>query len=230
MKNDNINDFLSGNMDDNEHENFQNELRDNEELLKKVGNEVINEYGRIKLKSKLNTIDKEINSSNRMFKTYMIAAIMVLALGIPLVMNMISGGIATEKLFAQHFSPYQTVSAVRGNETGDEFLSKGILAYSNGNFELAINNLEEIKEKTYVVNFYLGVSYLGVNPPKGEEAILNLEKVLTVDNDFHQQATWYKGLALLVTKKKQEAKKIFETIKLNKWFNHEKAIEILEGM
>lgn len=232
MERDNINDFLSCKFSDDEHEKFRSELENNEELLNEVGDEVIKEYGRIKLKNKLKAIDTEINRSKQMAKTYLIAAIMILALGVPLLINMISGpnGISTERLFAEYFIPYQTVSAVRGNETGDELLSKGVMAYSNGNYEVAIKNLEAVEKKTYIINFYLGISYLGVKPAKGEESIVHLDKVLAVDNDYHQQATWYKAMALIVVDKKRKAKSLLKKIKLNKWFNHDKAIELLKEM
>jgi hypothetical protein len=230
MEKENINKFLSGKLTDAEHEKFKSEIANNEQLLKEVGNEVINEYGRIKLMSKLQGIDKGITGSKLRFKTYLVAAVMFLALGIPLLMNMMNGSITGEKLFASHYAPYKTVLTIRGNEIGDKLLSNGMLAYSNGNYQEAIINFESITDKSYVVNFYLGVSYLGVKPPKGKESINNLNEVLATDNDFHQQATWYKAMALLVTKKRADAKKLFEKIKDNKWFNYEKAIEVLEGM
>jgi tetratricopeptide (TPR) repeat protein len=230
MEKKNINDFLSGKLNDHEHKDFQKGLAENENLLKQVGNEIINEYGRIKLKNKLNNFDKDIKRSRLKKANLLMVAVLCLAIGIPLLMNIINGTTGPDKLFASHFSPYKTVLSVRGNENNDELLSKGIIAYSTSNYKEAIESLEAIPDKSYVVSFYLGVSYLGVKPPKGKEAIMILNKVLTNDNDFKQQAIWYKALALLVTNETEKAKVLFEEIVTNEWFNHEKATEILEVM
>lgn len=201
-------------------------MESNDELLSKVGDEIINEYGRIKLKNKLKSFDNQLNiSKNRIIGTVLVA-VFCLAIGIPLLMNVLNSNTSNETLFASNFTPYKTVLNVRGNEHGDELLSKGIIAYSNNNFEEAIVNLNAITNKSYVVNFYLGVSYLGIKHPDGEKALENLNKVLTADNDFKQQATWYKGLALLLTKQTKEAQTIFKKIVEKKWFNYEKALEI----
>ena len=230
MENKNINDFLSGKLSDAEHEAFQKELETNETLVKEVGNEVINEYGRIKLKNKLKVFDKEIKNNRLKKANLLMVAVLFLAIGIPLLMNILNESHAPQKLFASHFVPYKTVLSIRGNESNDELLSKGIMAYSNNNYEEAILNLNAIKEKTYVVSFYLGVSYLGIKPPKGKEAIKSLNNVLVTNNDFKQQAIWYKALALLVSGKTDEAKVLFKEIVAEEWFNHKKANEILEGM
>lgn len=230
MKDKQIHNFLNGKLNDKEHASFVEDLTTNNELVKNVGNEIVKEYRRIKLKNKLQEIDKEVSKSRRTLATLIMAAVMLLALGLPLIINMLNGGVNEEKLFAQHFEPYKAVNSVRGNENQDELLSNGIMAYSANDYTKAIASLNQIENKTYVVSFYIGVSYLGLNPPKGKEAIASLNEVLASDNDFKQQATWYKALALLITKDTPQAKLLFEKIKASKGFNYEKATEILEGL
>lgn len=223
-------DFLSGNLSNEEHEKFRAELENNDTLLNEVGEEIISEYGRIKIKNKLKGFDKELGNNRKKKANLIMVAVLFLAIGIPFLMNTLNNSKSPEQLFTSNFSPYKTVLSIRGHENNDELLSKGMLAYSAQNYEEAIVNLEAVTDKSYVVNFYLGVSYLGVKPPKGEEAIISLNEVLKTDNDFKQQAIWYKALAFLVVNKTDKAKELFKQILANKWFNYEKASDIIERM
>jgi tetratricopeptide (TPR) repeat protein len=69
---------------------------------------------------------------------------------------------------------------------------------------------------------------MSVQQPNLEQAIQNFNAVLASDNDSHQQAEWYKALALLKMEKVEEAKAILTRIVAAKNYQYDEAESILK--
>ena len=69
---------------------------------------------------------------------------------------------------------------------------------------------------------------MAVQQPELEQAVQNFNTVLATDNDYHQQAQWYKALALLKMEEVEQAKIIFKSIVAAKNYQHEEAESILK--
>lgn len=135
-------------------------------------------------------------------------------------------------LYAANFEAYQAPSSVRSiNEVNAEHWQEAIKAYSTEEYEDAISSLEKVDGVVpeYLVQFYLGVSHLSKQEADYQIALDYFEQVLEKDNDYNQQAYWYKGLCFLALENDVEALSVFELIVEVSFYNHEKAQKILES-
>ena len=117
-----------------------------------------------------------------------------------------------DRLFAEHFSPYENVITVRG-DLGSEF-SAAITSYSSREYEASIKRFEEIlqqKPDHVPALFYAGNAYLasGVS----DKAIDRFQEVIKLDGKFVFQAKWYLALANLKQGNTEKAQLILEDIK-----------------
>ena len=234
--------YLSDAMSKSEKLDFENEIKADKALMLEYDNSVlarkfIRAAGRLDIKEKLIMIDaenKKFDNTAKPFphwikQTLKIAAVLVISLGI--YYWFISQSDSAQNVFSNYFTPYDAPSTIRdtGNGTQIEW-RKAFVMYKQKNYAEAIKDLGEINEDNidYISSFYKGVSYLSLEEPDIENAIANFDRVLSSDNDYNQQAQWYKALALLHNSEKDKAKKIFEQIVEQRSYNYNMAAEILK--
>jgi|GEM_PF-2914310 len=105
---------------------------------------------------------------------------------------------STDSVFEENFSPYPDIVSSRGGGTGtQEKMKEAMSYYSSKDYKAALPLFEELlasDENNVVVNFYAGVSYLGVKQP--EKAIGRFEYVVgKQDATFGTHAKWFLALA-----------------------------------
>ena len=207
--------WLSQKLSASEKEEVKTQLNNNDQFVEEAANEVVKQYGRIKLKNKLNKIhvdalvQDEQKSGGWNLGYWAIAATIIVA--VPLGYWFFYAAPTPEKLFAENFQPYQVVNTFRGEE---QPIDKGMDLYGSGRYAEAINAMENaLANDAYNLPqyyFYLGISCLANN--NTDKAINYLQKTISTDNDFVQQANWYMALAYLKKNDKLQAKKILNEI------------------
>ena len=148
-----------------------------------------------------------------------------------------SNELNSDKLFADHFEPYQMILNQRS--TSDDthestaLLNTGIKQYAAGDFagsSIAFRQLMDAELSNISFQFYYALSLLGNNEPNN--AIPVLEKIMdTPEHLFLEQSRWYLALAYLQNNEKEKAVNILHKIKEGeyKFLEKEKLIQRLEG-
>jgi len=243
----NIEKYIAGKMTADEQKDFEQQLVTNSALSKAYKSELtarqlIIEAGRLELKNTLDNFDAEMNrtysNASKTRRKVMplwakrllpIAAMLIIFIGV--YQTIFNNVMTSSEAYHNYFETYAAPSVVR-NANGNEF----------PNWEIATNlyTLKEYKEALfyfskaegeipqYLLEFYKGMSTMNMETPYYQNAINSFETVLETDNDFREQANWYKGLALLQLNKKVAALIVFESIAEIKSFNYKKAEEILK--
>jgi len=103
-------------------------------------------------------------------------------------------------------------------------------AYEGGDYTKAIDFFKQQESRGELKNlhFYLGQAYLAND--QGEEAISSFKKVIDVNEDFTQEATWYLGLSYLKSDKIELAKTVFKEIVTEDSYKAEDAQAILDDL
>ncbi|MCF6270063.1 MAG: hypothetical protein L3J41_10140 [Melioribacteraceae bacterium] len=111
----------------------------------------------------------------------------------------------SQKLFNRYFEVYPDVTVHTRSSGSDSILAEAMLFYNSGNFDSAVEKLDEIKEvSNEQVDFYKGVSLLVLDKPtEASEALLPLTK--NKESNFYNEANWYIALAYLKLEKNKEA-------------------------
>ena len=239
--------YLDGHMDLNEKTAFETRLKTDITLLKAYedelsARELIKEAGRLELKETLHNIDREMGNAasdlapetGRVMPLWMkralpLAAMIIIFLGVFQYMR--SGGISSAEVYDSYFEPYAAPSVVRdSNEAPLENWETAANLYAQKKYEVALPYFEKAQTEVpeYLSEFYRGMSHLSSEAPLYSRAITAFDKVLATDNDYTQQAMWYKALALLEIQNKEEAFRILESIVANQSYNHKAAAEILK--
>jgi tetratricopeptide (TPR) repeat protein len=215
--------YLEGKLAGHELEEFEEELRTDQDLLNELENykkavEGIRILSRNQMKTKLKSIHHEVIGSNvrianPSFKLIKIAAVIigVLILTLPsLYFFMHSQKTKTERLFEENFSPYINITTQRGEiMSKDEMLQNtAMYYYNNREFDKALVNFDELI-KTQVnpdptLWFYYAITCLAA--AQDEKAIRIFTK-LTSDKNYllFEQSQWYLALSYMKAKDKQKA-------------------------
>jgi len=132
-------------------------------------------------------------------------------------------------VFSHNFETYAAPSVMRDDSNLRTTWDLATEYYRNQEYEEAIEFYDNVETDipSYMVSFYMGMSYMAQNEPNYTLALQNFKNVQQSDNDYHQQALWYQGLTLLTLDKRQEALEIFKRISASKFYNFEKADDIL---
>jgi len=201
-----------------------------------VARQLIKEAGRLELRTTLETFENEVSDkvvTSRIMPLWVkrilpIAALIVVFIGVYLFGNF-NKTYSGDEVFSTYYEVYNPPSTVR-NDDGSKLLNweTAVDAYKNGDYKKAFTffGTSEDVIPDYIKDFYLGVSALSAESPNYEWAILSFDEVIATDNDYKQQALWYKALALLGKGESDTAMILFETIAEHGWYNHEKAAEI----
>jgi len=238
-----IEDYLEGKMTSEERLAFEQRLSQETTLSEAYENEVsarelIKEAGRLELKNTLEEFDTQIQDEPVRKKIIplwgwngmRVAALLVLFVGVYQVFQTF-GGADTSEVYDTYFEAYEAPSLERDVSGTDNPNWKLVVeSYRNETYKETLPFLEQSQGEVpdYLIAFYTGVSLMAMHEPNLEQAVQNFNTVLATDNDYHQQAEWYKALALLKMEKKKEAKAIFERIVEAKNYQHVQAAFILK--
>ena len=231
--------YLSKSMTVIEVKDFENLLKVDKtlhaEYLKSVAaRKFIEEAGRLELREQFDAFESEAQISEKTMipvwfkRTMAMAAVFIVVFGLyQVVFNSV---ISADGVFESYFETYKAPSVERNSETtSNTNLQLAMKAYEVKNYEEAIVFFAKVEGETnYVTSFYKGLSYLSSKNPDYKQALQNFDNVLQNDNDYNQQALWYKGLTLLKLKETDKALKVFQKIKEAASYNHTKAAEILD--
>jgi hypothetical protein len=193
------------------------------------------------LKETLQGFEKDLKKESKIFtlRNWLIAATIIILLGIGAFFYMPYGSQEPAKIYAAYFEPYRNIirPVERGEDDGS-IESKAFQAYENGKYHKAINLFNSIEffedDNSDYIDFYKGISYLAIN--KNEEAIDVLLPIATEiekgDYDISQKANWYLALAYLNSNEIDKAKSQFYMIAQDNAFTYKKeeAGEILKKL
>ena len=236
--------YLDGQMNDSEKAAFEAQLRSDTALaeavaLEQAARSLVVQAGREALRSRLNTFENEWQAARTAPKPVLLSrrrlfavAAAVLALSAALVWFFVKPAPKPADLFAAHFQPYRAPSPERGAAATDAW-QRAAAAYAAGDYKIAAGLFNEsLGDSTaipYQCHFYLGVSLLAQQPPLPEAAVFSFDKTLKSDNDYRQQAMWYKALALLKLGQQEAAGEVLNEIVRQDYFHRREAEEVLRG-
>ncbi|NAS31137.1 tetratricopeptide repeat protein [Flavobacteriaceae bacterium R38] len=204
--------------------------------------EALSDKDAIAFKEKLVAIGKELKTEEgnvpeettepkvtSMFFSWRIAAtiLVIIGLGSYFIINSLSPN--KSDLLNQYFSVYPLEGVIRGDSLGSS-LTKKLNVYSNGDYQSAIINLEELITENpgkEVLKIYLGNSYLQTN--QVNKAIAEFQSIDSISM-YYENAQWYLALSFLKTNQEVEAKEILRRLlKLNGAYNN-KASDLLKEL
>ncbi len=144
------------------------------------------------------------------------------------------GDSKSDMLFAQHFEQYEQPNAAEIH--ADANLLLPFEFYKIKDYDRTIKELEQLYsaalyEQKYLLEFYLGLSYLGKKNPDLEKAEMYFSKVKSTNNLYQQDAHWYLALTNLKAENLSEAKARLNAIaKDGEHCYQNQAMELLEDM
>lgn len=198
--------------------------------------------GRLELKKKLQQVDAQMlqetpaqmEAGGKVLPLWIkrvlpIAAMVIIFLGV--YQFMVSGSLTTSEVYDTYYTVYESPSVLR--DSGDESKINWETAarlYSERKYREAIPYFSKAEAEVpqYLAAFYKGMSNLNLDGPYYTRAIAAFDTVLQTDNDYREQAQWYKALALLQIQQKEEATALLKTIVENKSYNYQNAEDILK--
>jgi tetratricopeptide (TPR) repeat protein len=114
----------------------------------------------------------------------------------------------------------------------EQFLNEGLRAFHNGHYGKCIEKMEVLRKNNpsdLNAAFYMGVSYVKLE--MYEKSIPFFDQVLNSPNNvFHEEANWYKALALIGNGNTEAAKKVLTEISQKDGFYKEKAAAKLQEL
>ncbi len=203
---------------------------------------LIAEAGRLNLKDTLERFDSEMDNDAIVLnpnatkvipiwrrRALPIAAMLLIFVAVFTVLQ--NDSMTTSEVYDTYFQTYEAPSVVR-DASGSELTNWETAArlYSEKKYRDAIpyftRALEEVPQ--YLSEYYKGMCNLNLDGAYYQRAITALDIVLETDNDYREQAQWYKALTLLKMNQIEEARTLFETIVAQQTFNYQQAEEILK--
>jgi len=193
------------------------------------------------LKATLQGFEKDLEKKKKIFtlRTWLVAASVIILLGIGSLIFNIYGNDDPNKIYAEYFEPYRNIiHPVERGESNESIEAKAFQAYENGEYYKALNlfnSIKNLEEKDVnCIEFFKGVSLMALD--KNEEAIDILLPIASEieEGDYHlsQKATWYLALAYLNANKIEKAKSKLYIISHDDafTFKKEEATEILKKL
>lgn len=237
--------YNSGELDQEEEQRFQEQLKVDEKLnelynlnrdLKTVmENETFFRTKSIIDKIHEKALRKKQISIKRKYKLLAAAASVVILISAGVVLFYIfSPNPTPAELYNRYFSSYEILEEQRSADKKPDrtLYIKAAYNYTNGDFVTANQFFSEYLQTNPVdvrAIFAYGVSLLHTNNP--EKAIGQFKSVLaTGDYIFMEASKWYLALAYLKTSKLREAKNILENIIENGYWKHSEASTILRKL
>lgn len=245
MNFDRIEDFLDGDLNQEQLKEFEQDLLDDSDLqmeldLHKGIDEAIVESDIMDLRSKLEAIETPPTpSQKRKFKFLtswnIAAASLALLIGLGSLMFILNdkSNYSNDKIFSNYYKPYNVVVNTRSSDaTADHILMNAVNSYESKDYRTALTLFKKIldKDSTNITsNFYSGISNIEIN--EYSKANKNFTRVIKHKNNlFIEQSEWYLGFCYLMTNEKDKAVNQFHTIANGNSFYKTKAQEILNKL
>jgi len=220
-----LEDFLDGNLNNEELSLLLKDLDNNKELAREMMlrlevNQLIRDKGFLELQSKLemqlnnNYNNSAILSMGREFlKTWHLAAAsfaLVLVVG-GLWYILSNKPYSTEKLVTKYYKPANPILQIRSVEANNEnTLAQAFGFYKENDFNNALKYFNSI-ENQITAKFYSGVCYIELE--QLNNAIESFNYIINDNNNlFVEPANWYLGLIYLMDNQKSKAVEQFEKI------------------
>jgi len=233
--------YIEDRMSSEEKISFQKRLSEETELAESLRAELearslVTDAGRLEVLETLEGYESEMNNSKSGVviplwtkRLLPIAAMLVIFFG---VYNFFIGNkLTTTQVYETYFETYDGPSNLRSVEGNDlvEWDTASKL-YSEKKYGEALGHFTKAEGQVpqYLVHYYRAMCDLNIDAPYYQRAINKLDLVLETDNDFHEQALWYKALALLNTQRKQEAFDVLELLVERNGYKATEAKKILE--
>ena len=191
--------YLSGEMTEIEHKEFESRMDRDDELKGEVAlaEDLILGIETLGLKEKLSAFkhtsigDKPQNHKIRKlgFRTLSIAASVVIAIGLGIfyLWSPNQGpSIGQDELFATYYSPDPGLPTVMGG-SNETHMHNTMNAYKRGDYLITLGALNDL-EPTDTVQFYKGMCYFNL---KTYDRALPYLKAISLDSEFRQKADWY---------------------------------------
>ena len=232
--------FLRKQLDARDSEAFRNSLQE-DDVQEQVSEEVVHQYGRQQLKSRLEDIHQTLaieKKRRRTFLIYITVALLALLsyLGWRLSLGPVNHSIpAPTEIFATYFNAYPSVFDQKGGTASEEQeLMSAMGAYAAQDYPRAIQlfetQLNQNLPKHSLHSFYYSIALLAdqqVDKAIGElEALLKSPKALLPQGPLH----WYLALAYLGEGNAAAAQPILQKLAAAKQniFKQQEAAEILK--
>ncbi|HSP87917.1 MAG TPA: hypothetical protein VLN45_07270 [Ignavibacteriaceae bacterium] len=236
-----LEDFLDGNLSNEELELLLKELETNKELssemlLRLEVNKLIKDKGFLELQSKLQLLMNSNGDNNTMLnlgreflKTWHLAAA-------SFALVLVVGGLwyilsnkpqSTEQLVNKYYKPAHPILQIRSVEANKEnAMDQAFKFYRENNFNSALTYFKTL-ENQITAKFYSGVCLIELQQyPQAIESFVFV--INDNDNLFVEQSEWYLGLIYLMDNQKDSAIKQFEKISSENSFYSAQANEILK--
>lgn len=234
-----IDDYLSGLLNVNDLNKFNDTINNNMELAKDLEfQQEIFDAIRDERKREIRTTLNHIHRKNTQRTSLNIYSWKLQAVAAALVVLIVTGGLlgsfltnnttTNQSLYTEYFNPETSLLSVRSYENIDSNLKEGMFYFEQGKFEKAIS-IFQIEPNDLLGKLYTGFSYMKLEEyPKAESQFKDIIK--DQDNLFIDQAEWNLGLCYLNSGQLQEAKKIFERIAVGNTVYNKDADHILNEM
>ena len=245
MNFDRIEDFLDGDLSQEQLKEFEQNLLDDSDLQMELDlhqeiDEAIMETDIMDLRSKLEAIETPTNPSKKrklkfLTKWNIAAASLALLIGLGSLMYIFNdkSSYSNDQIFSNYYKPYNVVVNTRSADaTVDNILMSAVNSYESKDYRTALTLFKQIldKDSTNITsNFYSGISNIEIN--EYSKANKNFTRVIKHKNNlFIEQSEWYLGFCYLMTNEKDKALKQFHVIAQGNSFYKTKALEIINRL
>ena len=240
--------FLKGTMPQEDRRAFEARLREDPAFAGELQSfrslvDVVGIAGDARLKERLAAIHDELHADSApsgsarvipMFPRSWIALAASVALMIAGSWYFFGRTTSPQELFAENMSPYAAPDRTRSGETGtNDRWARFISLYSLTDYDQALEELKSVapeRAPRYLVDFYRGQCLLLKKDPDPRAAIIALQQVLENDNDVHEIAHWYMGLAALKANDPALARAQFAILKNAGGYKSAEAAAILRAL
>lgn len=221
-----IEDYIQDKLDKDQKASFESEMNADEELRKMLKlHQIIHEdlsqdvnALRVKLKEiDLGTkiIDKKETKKRSPLRILgpLTAIAAALLIGIIFLPDLLNPSLSSSQAYDKYYQPYPMALNQRSDNGNVEnnLLNEAIAAYSNGRYEEASKLFGQLFDQNGDTTYKIYQAHALLANNEATMAIDVYDEVLNSnDSRFHQQASWYKGLALLSSGNTVSAKEVFQ--------------------
>jgi len=237
-KDNQIDRFVIGKLEDAELWEFQREMENDPKLAAEVKLRAeiytsLADKQTIELRESIITLKNEMKPKKLFLHSWKLRAVaagvaILLLVGAGLTSSLFKS-IDNQELYTAYFNPESSLLSLRSGSFSDNTsLNLGMLSYDQGQYDESIEIFKLIPDNV-VARLYGGLAYMNLkNYPA---AISEFNHVLTHgDNLFTDQAEWNIGLSYLADNKISKAKETFSSITNKKGAYQQKATELIEEL
>ncbi len=200
-------------------------------------NNLMQAAGRIDLQSKLDQFETEVVVPKKqkviplwIKRALPAAAVIVVMFGI-YQYYFANQGITGNELYSDYFETYAAPATLRsGDSNAIATWNEAMKYYEQEDFTKASELISEVENGVPDTTkaFYSAMAQLGSGSPDMESILKSLDLVLTADNDYQEQAKWYKALVLLKMGEPTKARELLYEISQSGGYMKDAALEIVQ--